>query len=194
MVTLVLPGKTFKTFYTADRQLWRKWLADNHKREPEIWLITPLKNSGEPRLPYNDAVEEALSFGWIDSQVKKIDDKHTAQRYSPRHKGRPYSQPNIERLVWLDQNNLLLPEVADSVREIIAKPFVFPEDILDAIRSDPAAWANFARFPLSYRRIRVAYVDGARNRPDEFSRRLGSLIKSARENKLLGYGGIEKYF
>jgi hypothetical protein len=190
-MTGALPGKTF---YTSDRQAWRQWLAENHDREPEIWLINPLKNSGEPRLPYNDAVEEALCFGWIDSKVRKLDDKHTAQRYSPRRQGSPYSQPNIERLAWLDQHNLLLPQVADRVRPFIARPFVFPEDILELIRRDPAAWANFIHFPLPYRRIRVAYVDGARNRPAEFTRRSASLIRSARANKILGYGGIDKYF
>lgn len=183
-----------KTFYTADRAEWRNWLSEHHDRESEIWLIFPLKNSGEPRLPYNDAVEEALCFGWIDSKVRKLDDRHTAQRFSPRRKGRPYSQANIERLVWLSERNLLLPSVEASVREVIDKPFIFPDDILDAIRSDSVAWANFNRFPPAYRRIRVAYVDGARDRPDEFSKRLNSLVKSARDNKMIGFGGIDKYF
>jgi hypothetical protein len=183
-----------KTFYTADRAEWRTWLSENHDRELEIWLVIPLKNSGEPRLPYNDAVEEALCFGWIDSKVRKLDTCHTAQRFSPRREGSPYSQANTERLAWLNERDLLLPSVAASVREIISKPFIFPEDILEAVRRDSKAWANFVRFPLSYRRIRVAFVDGARNRPDEFRKRLNSLVKSARENKMLGYGGIEKFY
>jgi hypothetical protein len=182
------------TFYAADRQEWRAWLSENHDREPEIWLVIPLKGSGEPRLPYNDAVEEALCFGWIDSKIRRLDTFHTAQRFSPRREGSPYSQANIERLAWLNGQGLLLPSVAASVREIISKPFVFPEDILEAVRRDLQAWANFSRFPLSYRRIRVAYVDGARNRPDEFRKRLKNLVKSSRENKMLGYGGIEKFY
>jgi uncharacterized protein YdeI (YjbR/CyaY-like superfamily) len=188
-----MPGAE-NIFYTADRQEWRQWLSACHDRQAEVWLVFPLKNSGEKRLTYNDAVEEALCFGWIDSRVCKLDDSHTIQRFSPRREGRPYSQSNIERLAWLDRQGLLLPEVARSVREIIAKPFSFPEDIMAAIRADPAAWANFCQFPPSYRRIRTAYVEGARNRPEEFKKRLNSLMQSARANKMLGYGGIEKYY
>ncbi len=61
-----------KTLYVTDRQAWRKWLAENYDKEKEIWLIYPKKASGKPRILYNDAVEEALSFGWIDSTAKKL--------------------------------------------------------------------------------------------------------------------------
>jgi len=61
-----------KTLEVTDRKEWRKWLSKNHKKEPEIWLIFNRRQSGKPRFPYNDAVEEALCFGWIDSTVKFI--------------------------------------------------------------------------------------------------------------------------
>jgi len=59
------------------------------------------KHTGEPRIPYNDAVEEALCFGWIDSTVKSVDEDRYAQRFSLRNPKSPYSQANKERLRWL---------------------------------------------------------------------------------------------
>ena len=62
-----------KTLYVANRREWRAWLRKNYKKERDIWLIYYKKDSGKPRIPYNDAVEEALCFGWIDSIIKKMD-------------------------------------------------------------------------------------------------------------------------
>ena len=86
----------------------------------------PLKASGEPTLSYNDAVEEALCFGWIDSTIKYIDPMHRAQRFTPRKACSGYSRPNIERLLWLDGQALLHPAVRESVVDIIYAPYVFP--------------------------------------------------------------------
>ena len=61
-----------KTLYVKNRNQWRSWLEKNHQTTPEIWLIYYKKHSGKPRIPYNDAVEEALCFGWIDSTVKPV--------------------------------------------------------------------------------------------------------------------------
>ena len=59
-----------KLLYVADRKAWRDWLQQHYKSESEVWLVYHKKHSGKPRIPYNDAVEEALCFGWIDSIVK----------------------------------------------------------------------------------------------------------------------------
>ncbi|MBR3166064.1 MAG: hypothetical protein IKF16_07835, partial [Lachnospiraceae bacterium] len=88
-----------ETFYTSERSEWRAYLAEHFECLPEIWFIFPMKESGEKSLSYNDAVEEALCFGWIDSIVKHTDELHRAQRFTPRRKGSPYSRPNIERLI-----------------------------------------------------------------------------------------------
>ena len=90
-----------KKLYVRDRKDWCDWLTANFNTEKEIWLIYPTKDSGKPRIQYNDAVEEALSFGWIDSIVKRIDEHSLAQRFSPRNPDSDYSQANKERLKWL---------------------------------------------------------------------------------------------
>ena len=71
-----------KTFYTSEREIWREWLAESFETESEIWLVFPMKESGDKSLLYNDAVEEALCFGWIDSTIKHIDPTHRAQRFT----------------------------------------------------------------------------------------------------------------
>ena len=71
------------TFYTSERSEWRAYLADHFETLQEIWFVFPMKESGEKSLSYNDAVEEALCFGWIDSTIKHIDEFHRAQRFTP---------------------------------------------------------------------------------------------------------------
>lgn len=184
-----------KTFYTSDRKEWRKYLETHFKTEKEIWFIYPMKGSGEEGVSYNDAVEEALCFGWIDSTIKHTDEFHRAQRFTPRRKGSPYSQPNIERLIHLDSLGLIHPDVRESVLPVINREFVFPDDIINALKSDEEAWKNYQNFSDSYKRIRVAYIDAARKRPEEFEKRLNNFIEKTRKNKLImGYGGVDKYY
>lgn len=183
-----------RLLYLADRKEWRQWLRENFKKEKEVWLIFPDKASGEPRLTYNDAVEEALCFGWIDSTVRSIDAHHAAQRFTPRNPKSSYSQANKERLRWLYRHGLLHPTIEEAVMDVINEGYVFPKDILEAIQKDETAWKNYRGFSDPYKRIRIAYIDSARKRPEEFTKRLDNFIRMTRKNKLIGYGGIEKYY
>jgi len=88
----------------------------------------------------------------------------------------------------------LHPSVKDAVSKIITEEFVFPPDIIAEIRSDKIAWGNYQKFSPSYRRIRIAYIDSARKRPEEFQKRLKNFIYKTRQNKQIGFGGIEKYY
>lgn len=90
--------KISQTFYAPNRKTWRAWLKQHSSTEPEIWLIYYRQHTGQPRIPYNEAVEEALCFGWIDSTVKSLDAERIVQRFSPRKPKSPYSQANKERL------------------------------------------------------------------------------------------------
>jgi len=98
-------------------------------------------------------------------------------------------------LKWLVQNNLIHNSYLEKAQEIIAQEFIFPEDILDEIRRDKVAWNNYIKFSEPYKRIRVAYIESARKRPEEFAKRLTNFIQKTKENKLIrGFGGIEKYY
>ena len=181
--------------FCSDRQQWRDWLIENFRTETEVWFVFPSLASSEKGVSYNDAVEEALCFGWIDGQAGTLDTTHQLRRFTPRRKGSPYSQPNIERLIFLDSQNMIHPSIRPSVEQVLRTPFVFPEDILAAIRSDPVAWDHYQTFTDSYKRIRVAYIDAARKRPDEFQKRLSNFIQKTHDNKkIIGYGGVDKYY
>lgn len=184
-----------KIVYFSDRKQWRDWLEAHFESEKEVWFVFPTLASGEVGVSYNDAVEEALCFGWIDGRAGTLDKMHQLRRFTPRRKGSDYSQPNIERLIWLDGKGMIHPKVKPSVEKVIHATFLFPEDILAAIREDDVAWRNYQAFAEPYKRIRIAYIDAARKRPEEFRKRLASFIGKTRENKLIvGYGGIEKYY
>ena len=183
-----------QTLYVTDPKEWREWLATYYKTEKEIWLVYYKKNTGKPRIVYNDAVEQALCFGWIDSIIKKLDQESSAQRFSPRKPKSGYSQQNIERLRHLVSQGLVMDEVLASLGDVLEREFVFSPDILDAIRADKQVWENYQKFSESYKRIRVAYIEGARKRPEEFQKRLNYFIKMTHKNKLIGFGGIKKYY
>lgn len=170
------------------------WFERNHDTAPEMWLVFPHKASGRPGVAYDDAVEVALCYGWIDSVVHKHDAESSRQRFSPRRPGSRYSQLNIERLRKLAREGRLKPEVHEAVAGELAREFVFPADILGQIRANETAWANFQAFPPAYQRIRVAWIDAARKRPEEFRKRLDHLIAMSEQNRMVGRGGTQAYY
>ncbi len=183
-----------KTLYLDNRQAWRAWLAENYDKEKEIWLVYPKKASGKPRILYNDAVEEALCFGWIDSTAKRIDDNSYAQRFSPRNPKTKYSEANKQRLRELVKKGKVIPSVQATLPEILNEEFVVPPDILKEIQENKLAWNNFQKYSPEYKRIRLAFIEGARNRPEEFKKRLNYFVKKTEKNTQFGFGGIEKHY
>ena len=181
-----------KKLYAKDRATFRAWLEKNHASAPEIWLIYYKKGSGRPRIPYNDAVEEALCFGWIDSIVKPIDEKRYVQRFSPRRPKSVLSAMNAERLRRLIAAGKVTPAglaaVQGQLGSAAGKPraFKLPPDIAAALRADRSTWKNFRGFPESYVRIRVGWIDAARRRPEAFAQRLRYFVKMTAQNKRFG--------
>jgi len=181
--------------YATSREEWRDWLERHYKSEKEIWLVYYKKHSGKARIPYNEAVEEALCFGWIDSTVRRIDEERYAQRFSVRKPKSQYSQANKERLRELVKQGKIADEVLATLGNILEEErFEIAPDILKAIQDNETAWMNFQGFSPGYIRIRIAFIDGARNRPEEFEKRLRYFIQMTEKNKQFGFGGIEKYY
>jgi uncharacterized protein YdeI (YjbR/CyaY-like superfamily) len=180
-----------QTLYVKDRNTWRKWLKANHARKKEIWLIYYKKESGKPRIPYNDAVEEALCFGWIDSILKPIDKEKYAQRFSPRKPASQLSAMNRERILRLKRQKKMtvsgLAAVSHAMHHSEKRPnFSLPADIKRALKKDPKVWANYTKFPASYKRIRIGWIHGSRQRMDVFRQRLQYFLKMTRKNKRFG--------
>ncbi|NDV82238.1 YdeI family protein [Bacteroides sp. 51] len=181
--------------YFENRRDWRKWLADNFETAREIWFVFPQKSSGKKSIAYNDAVEEALCFEWIDSTIKPLDTELRIQRFTPRNPKSTYSQANKERLKWLSDNKMIHPKFEDKIRDVLSAPFTFPNDIIDRLKEDKTVWENYQHFSDPYKRIRIAYIEAARKRPEEFEKRLNNFIGKTKENKTIkGFGGIEKYY
>lgn len=176
------------------RKEWRSWLRKNHRSAKEVWLIYYRKGSGRERIAYNDAVEEALCFGWIDSIVRSIDERRFAQRYSPRKPSTPYSPANQERMHKLIAAGKVSKDVLEALPKFKEPRLVVAKDILEAIKADKEAWANYRKLSPGYKRIRIGFIEGARNRPAEFQKRLNYFIKMTAKGKMYGFGGIEKYY
>ena len=174
-----------KTLHAPTRREWRAWLRKHHKTEREIWLVFYSKASGTPSIPYNDAVEEALCFGWIDSIVKKHGPDSRAQRFTPRRPKSPLSELNKERVRRLVEKKRMTPAGLAAAGDIDAH-FVLPKDIERELKKDKEVWRNFRGFPERYKRIRIGWIDGARIRPEEFEKRLRYFIKMTKRNERFG--------
>jgi uncharacterized protein YdeI (YjbR/CyaY-like superfamily) len=184
-----------KTLYVVHREEWRSWLEEHHDKAHEIWLVYYNKQSGKPRISYDDAVEEALCFGWIDSTIKKLDTYSTVQRYTPRRKNSALSVLNkirVRKMIELQKMteaglqgiNQHIHYASDGNIEVI--PFLMPPDIIAELKRNPVLWRNFENFPDHYKQIRIGFIDGARERPDEFAKRLNYFIKMTLLNKKYG--------
>ncbi len=143
----------------ADRSQWRSWLEANHAEAKAVWLVYPKKRSGLPGIKYEEAVEEALCFGWIDSKVRRLDADRFLQYFSPRRVGSIWSKLNKDRVARLAAAGLMrepgLAKVAaaredgswDLLDQVDA--MVVPDDLRSALGAEPAAGDGFARLPDS---------------------------------------------
>lgn len=182
-----------ETLYVHNRKEWRTWLEEHWADSGEIWLVSYRKATGKPSLPYDVAVKEALCFGWIDSTRKSLDENRYAQRFTPRRAGSGYSQTNLERLARLIEAGRVADHVLAELGDVRPEDFKVPDDITAALRASEDAWTNWQEFAPAYRRIRAAYVDWARDRGEEFEKRLRTLVERTAKGSQFGYGIQEFY-
>jgi uncharacterized protein YdeI (YjbR/CyaY-like superfamily) len=170
-----------KNLYVKDRLEWRAWLEKNHASCKEIWLIYYKKDSGKPRIPYDDAVEEALCVGWIDGKIKKLDEERFAQRFTPRGAKSRWSEINIERAQRLIRERRMRPEglaAFDPGRKVAPLPTELRADLQRELEKSGKAWTNFQQFPPSYRKMTVAWIASAK-KDETRQRRFEELVKTA---------------
>lgn len=174
-----------KTLYLFRRADWRKWLEENHAAESEIWLLYPHKNSGRPRLPYPDAVQEAICFGWIDGLIQKHDETFSRQRWTPRRADSRWSELNKHHARLYREKGLLTAAGLKTLPDLDA-PFEIPEPLLRRLQADPAFWTAFQTLPEHYRRIRLDYILRRANRPELYEKTLAYFIAQTRAGKRYG--------
>jgi uncharacterized protein YdeI (YjbR/CyaY-like superfamily) len=151
--------------YVTGREEWREWLRRNHATKREIWLVCYKQHTGRPRIPYDDAVEEALCFGWIDSIVGKIDGEGVAQKFTPR----------TGKSQWSEWFRAAPP----------AGKLLVPAYIRKALEKNGRALRNFEKLAPSQRRLFVGWVSSAK-REETRKKRLAEAIKLLEIGEKLG--------
>ena len=185
-----------ETFYVKSRSDWRDWLQANNTSKQEIWLIYYKKHTGKPRIPYNDAVEEALCFGWIDSTVKRVDEETYVQKFTPRKSRSLWSVLNKERAEKMIQTGLMTPTGLEKIKEAkkngrweeayTSKMKVeIPVDLSKALKSDQKANRNFMNFANSYQNLYINWINDAK-KVETRQRRIKEVIKRASKNQKPG--------
>jgi uncharacterized protein YdeI (YjbR/CyaY-like superfamily) len=178
--------------YFTDRKEWRKWLEENHTTFEEVWLRYYKKPSGKPRIPYNDAVEEALCFGWIDGKIKRINEEYYIQRFTPRRNGSRWSKYNINRVEKLKKEGLMKPDGLKAYKEALDKPELVyddrrdgnpsePDDLMRELKKNRNAHRNFVNFTPSSRRMYIDWLNSAK-KPETRLKRINKIIELSEKN------------
>ena len=173
-----------------DRAQWRSWLHENHAEETEAWVVIYKKGSKLEGLRYPEAVEEGLCYGWIDSKMQRIDGDRFRQRFSPRRRDSPWSKANRESAERLIEDGLMTTAGHEAIEEAKRNgrwdraytskvaPDV-PEDLMTALRGDPAALRNFEAFSNSVKLMYVYWVESAK-REETRARRITEVVRKAK--------------
>jgi uncharacterized protein YdeI (YjbR/CyaY-like superfamily) len=159
--------------YFLNRKGWRKWLEENHNVIDKIWMVFYKKSTGKPVLSYDDAVEEAICFGWIDGKIMKVNEEYYVRSFTPRRKGSSWSELNIRRAKKQIEEGVMRPEGMLEFRKTIDNPDLIninfrdndaeiPDDLLLALRENLPAMDNFLKFSKSNRRLYLAWLASAK--------------------------------
>lgn len=180
-----------KTIEMKSRQQWRKWLSDNYDLQSEVWLVFKKRHTGVTSLSYEDAVEEAICFGWIDSLVKKLDSECYARKFTQRKADSKWSTINRRRYADLKARGLLaapglLKAPTNRSGDAPRPPLeTIPAYIEKRLKTDPRAWQYFEQLAPSYRRAYIAWIEAAK-REETKENRLSEALGLLAEGKKLG--------
>ena len=143
----------------ASRAQWRQWLQRHHDKSSGEWLLFEKAHTGDRRLTYVDAVEEALCFGWIDTTVRRVDDDHFIQRFTPRSNEKNWSAINLERFARMEAEGKMTdagrakkPEKTDPPKKRLEVGDPVPEYVAAALKKRPKAKAFFETLAPGYKR------------------------------------------
>lgn len=174
--------------HPTTRAEWRAWLEKHHASAPGAWFVYYKKATGKSRVPYEDAIEEALCFGWIDSVQRVLDDERTMLRFSPRKPNSGWSKPNKERVDRLVERGLMTAaglakidaakrdgswSVLDAVERL-----EMPPDLKKALAAKPIAARHFAAFPPSSKKIILNWIASAK-RTQTRQKRIAETVRQA---------------
>ena len=173
---------------------WRRWLAEHHGSQSEVWLVFYKQHTGAKSIDYQDALDEALCFGWVDSLVKRLDDRRYARKFTPRRADSRWSAANRKRYAELRAGGRLRPAGIDRPPtsrgygprpQRLAMPSKLPAYIRAALSKNPAASRHFEALAPSHRRQYLAWIDSAK-REETRLRRLNEAIRLLTQGQVLG--------
>ena len=175
-----------------DADAWRAWLEDNHATSKGAWLVRARPGSDVEVVGYEDAILQALCFGWIDGPVRSFDERIGGLWFAPRRPSSAWAATNKARLILLEERGLIaeagrravevakangawtLLDNAEAMRE--------PDDLAAALDAVPSARAGWDEFPPSARKGGIAAVDSAR-RPETRAARIAKIVADSTEGK-----------
>jgi uncharacterized protein YdeI (YjbR/CyaY-like superfamily) len=185
----------FKTLMVKDRKAWRAWLAKNHAKLKEIWFIFYKKHTGKQTISYEDAVQEALCFGWIDSTVRTIDDERYMQLFTPRKSGSNWSDLNKRRVKMLIEQGIMAEAGLRKIEEAkkngswknldAVEKLKVPLDLSKALFADKKAKDNFTAFSPSRKKAFLYWINSAKAEATR-ARRVAESIRLIAANKMPG--------
>ena len=163
---------TLERHQPPGREAWRAWLRENHLTSDGVWLVTPKKSSGLPRMDYNEAVEELLCFGWVDSLTRSLDEQRSMLLCTPRKPRSNWSRSNKERIERLEAAGLM----AEHGREVVAlaratgtwealdeiEELVTPPDLEERFLAHEGSKGYWEAFPRGARRAILEWIAAAK--------------------------------
>ncbi|MFN8411955.1 MAG: YdeI/OmpD-associated family protein [Anaerolineales bacterium] len=179
------------SIHPVSRTDWRKWLSENYARTEGIWLISYKKGTGNPRFEYDEAVEEALCFGWIDSKPAKLDEERSMLWFAPRKVGTNWSKLNKERVEKLIKAKLMSPSGLAKVEAAkkdgtwnaldAVEALEIPPDLAKALSKNKTAREYFEAFPRSVKRGILEWILNAK-KAETRAARIEETVTKAEKN------------
>jgi uncharacterized protein YdeI (YjbR/CyaY-like superfamily) len=185
-----------KALHFKDRRQWRKWLQDNHDKQPEVWLLHYKKKSTRISVGLAEAVEEAICFGWIDGKLKSIDGESFIVKYTPRKANSVWSRINRDRAQNLIKAGKMTEAGLAKIKEARKrglwqnaytnkKKDEIPADLQEALKQDEKARTNFQNFANTYRNMYIGWVVAARTAETRM-KRIKEVVRRSALNKKPG--------
>ncbi|MFN2198397.1 MAG: YdeI/OmpD-associated family protein [Anaerolineales bacterium] len=183
--------KAFERVQVESRAELRAWLEANHTRTESVWLVTYKKHVPEKYISWDEVVEEALCFGWIDSLPRKLDAERSMLLLSPRRAGSPWSRLNKQRVAKLQEAGLIMPSGLATIEQAKAdgswtlydeiEELVIPDDLAQALKADQVAAENFYAFSDSSKKGILWWLKSAKT-PATRQKRIAEIVRYARHN------------
>lgn len=159
---------------------WAAWLEAHHRRDGGVWLVSWKRHTGRPAVTYDDAVTEALRFGWIDSLGRRLDEDRSMLWFSPRRTGSGWSRPNKQRIARLEAEGrleapgcaIIEQAKADGTWTLLddVEDLIVPDDLAVAFDEHPGSRAHWDSFPPSARRAILEWIVQAKRAPTRAKR------------------------